>query len=163
MSSSSRHRFRGQRLPQWNGRAHTEQADLRGSRAEFRILGGDGEIARGEESDPVRRGVAVSGGHDRGSDLRERVERLFHLADPGLVSVLSVEGSVLGDIDASGERVSVPDDHDCADCWVLVETVEGVIEIVCELRAKGVQLLGSVEMDCGNVAVLTDLNGSVFG
>lgn len=70
---------------------------------------------------------------------------------------------MFGDVDSSGERIPVPCDHYRADCWFRIEALDGVVEITGVVRTEGVQLLRSVEVNRANVAVLTGLDGGVFG
>jgi hypothetical protein len=143
-------------------RRRAEQPDLDAGGREARAVRRDGEVAGGHELAARRGGDAL---HLRDDGLREAMDRLHQLG--AHVEEALEEGDVaadhLAEVVAGRKRRTGGVEDDDPHAGVGAHAPQRARQVLHELEAQGVALVGSVEGDVHRRLVLVDEHGGVGG
>ena len=137
-------------------RRGAEEADLHAGRGEGGVLGGDGEIAGGDQLAAGRGGDTLDFGDD---GLRDGLELLHQLgADIEDAAVfVDVAAGHLAEVVAGAEDLAGGGEDDGANLAIAADFVERGDEIEHQFEGEGVAALGAVQGDDGGGAFVGDL------
>src|SRR5581483_6916600 len=134
--------------------------------AEGGLVGGHGDVARGDDGEGAAEAPAV----DRGDRRPREVAQL--LVAPGVgdaaillaaAAVVAVLVEVLLEVLAGAEGVAAAGDDEHLGRVVGLQVGERVVHVAVELGAHRVALLGAVEPNGGDAVLLLDEDGRVVG